>query len=288
MLLPLHTVSEALAWATAVLSGAGVPSPRLDAEVLLAHILDRRRAWLYASPEFELSEPQRDVFQAIVERRRRREPVPYIVGHREFFGLDFVLDRRVLIPRPETELLVERALQWARQRAHTEGLLVADVGTGSGIVAICMAVGLVDAVIYATDRSVEALQIAAANVARHAVSDRVHLLPGDLLEPVPERVHLIVANLPYVPSGLLASLDPDVAEYEPLPALDGGIDGLQHIERLLANAENRLRPQGAVFLEIGAAQGQQVLELAARHLPSAKAELFLDYAGLDRIVSIQQ
>ena len=282
----LRTVREALAWATPVLSSARVPSPRLDAEVLLAHVVGWRRARLYAAPEFELAEPQQEVFQAAVERRRRREPVPYIVGHREFYGLDFCVDRRVLIPRPETELLVERALEWAKRVADQQQLALADIGTGSGTVATCLAVGLVGATIYATDSSAEALQVAAANVARHGVCDRVHLLLGDLLEPVPGCVHLIVANLPYVPSGLLASLDPDVAEYEPLAALDGGADGLAHIGRLLSGAKKWLRPRGAVLLEIGAGQGQQVLEMAAQYFPAARAELFQDYAGLDRIVRI--
>ncbi len=281
-------VREALLWANFVLSTAAVPSPRLDAEVLLAHVLGWNRARLYAIPEFEVTDEQREAFLAAVERRRRREPVPYIVGQREFYGLSFLVDRRVLIPRPETELLVERALEAAAfLGASAETLLLADVGTGSGIVAVSLAVNWPSGTVYATDASAEALQVAACNAARHAVSDRVVLLRGDLLEPLPQPVHVIVANLPYVPTEELASLAPDVVDYEPLAALDGGADGLLHIRRLLARAGDWLLPGGVVLLEIGADQGQQVMRLVPQHCPGAKVELFQDYAGLDRLVRIQ-
>lgn len=281
------TVREALAWANGVLSAAGVPSPRLDAEVLLGHVLDWKRARLYARPESKLTDLQRQAFQATVERRRRREPVPYIVGHREFYGLDFVVDRRVLIPRPETELLVELALEsTAHFRARVQRLILADVGTGSGVVAISLAANLPGAAVYATEASAVALEVAALNAARHGVSSRVHLLSGDLLDPLHEPVHIIVANLPYVPTEHLAYSAPDVVAYEPLAALDGGVDGLMHIRRLLAQARHWLLPGGIMLLEIGAGQGQEVLTLSAQHYPTAKAELFQDYAGLDRVVRV--
>jgi release factor glutamine methyltransferase len=278
-------VRDALAWATPILSAAGVPSPRLDAEVLLAHILDSTRARLYAEPETELQKRQRGMFVAAVERRQRREPVPYIVGHREFFGLDFAVDRRVLIPRPETELLVERALESAARWARP---ILVDVGTGSGIVAISLAVHLPHATIYATDASIAPLQVAARNAARHGVVDRLPLLYGDLLDPLPEPVHVIVANLPYVPTAVLPTLDPDVADYEPLAALDGGPDGLLHIRRLLEQAGDCLLPDGEILLEIGAGQGQRVVGLASQQFPDAQVDCFHDYAGLDRIVRVRR
>jgi len=233
---PVATVRDALAWATPILSTAGVPSPRLDAEVLLAHVLGASRARLYAAPEQALLPPQRQAYAAVVARRREREPVPYITGQREFYALDFAVDPRVLIPRPETELLVECALQSASQWADDGKLRLADIGTGSGIMAISLAVHLPQATVYATDASAEALLVAAANAARHGVSNRVHLLHGELLDPLPVPVHLIAANLPYVPSGVLPTLDRDVVDYEPLAALDGGPDGLTHIRRLLDGA----------------------------------------------------
>jgi release factor glutamine methyltransferase len=230
---PQAAVRDALAWATSILTAAGVPSPRLDAEVLLAHVLGATRAHLYAAPEQKLLPAQREAYAAVVVRRREREPVPYITGRREFYALDFAVDRRVLIPRPETELLVERALESV---AHDAPLRLADIGTGSGIVAISLAVHLPQVRVYATDASADALQVATANAARHGVADRVHLLRGELLDPLPVPVHLIVANLPYVPSDVLPTLDRDVVDYEPLAALDGGPDGLTHIRRLLDDA----------------------------------------------------
>ncbi len=281
-------MSEALLWGDSVLAAIGVPSPRLDTEVLLAHVLGWNRARLYARPEHPLTQAEQDAFLSAVQRRAQHEPVPYIVGHREFYRLDFVVDRRVLIPRPETELLVGKALDIAlRQEAGRGQPLLADVGTGSGIIAVSLAVNLPRAIVYGTDTSPDALAVAAANAARHKVADRVHLLPGDLMQPVPERVHIITANLPYIPAGRLPGLAPDVVEYEPLSALDGGPDGLQPIRRLLAQAGEWLLPEGATILEIGAEQGADVLALAHQHYPQARVELLPDDAGLDRVVCIQ-
>jgi release factor glutamine methyltransferase len=165
--------------------------------------------------------------------------------------------------------------------------LLADVGTGSGIVAISLAVSLPRAEVYATDTSADALAVASANARRHRVTSRVHLFRGDLLQPVPERVHIIVANLPYIPTGCLASLAPDVRDYEPLAALDGGPDGLRLVRRLLVQAGERLSPRGTIVMEIGAEQGPEVVALGQHHYPKARVELLSDHAGLDRIVCIQ-
>lgn len=282
------TVSEALIWGDSTLAAADIPSPRLDAEVLLAHVLGWNRARLYARPEHRITQAQREAVLTAVQRRTRHEPVPYIVGHREFYGLDFLVDRRVLIPRPETELLVEKALDGAVRQELGQGRpLLADVGTGSGIVAISLAVNLPRATVYATDTSPDALVVAAANAARHGVAARVHLLRGDLLQPLPERVHIIVANLPYIPTGRLPTLAPDVVEYEPLSALDGGPDGLQPIRRLLSQAGEWLLPEGMMVMEIDAEQGPEVVALGQQHYPQARVELLPDDAGLDRVVCIQ-
>ena len=281
------TVRGALAWAIRFLSSADIPSPRLDAEVLLAHVLGCNRAQLYARPELALTDPQRQAFLASAERRYRHEPVPYIIGQREFYGLDFIVDHRVLIPRPETELLVELALESAtRFTRQAQGLFLADVGTGSGIIAISLAVNLPDAIVCATEISRQALEVATLNAVHHGVSDRVHFLLGDQLTPMCRRMHIIAANLPYVPTGQLSSLAPDVTAYEPLIALDGGADGLEHINRLLARAERWLLPRGVILLEIGAEQGLKVMSFAKQYYPKATIELFHDYAGLDRVVRI--
>lgn len=281
------TVQQMLLWATSILAAAGVPSPRLDAEVLLAHVMGWKRAGLYARPEYMLTEAQQQEFRSFVERRRCWEPVPYITGHREFYGLDFLVDRRVLIPRPETELLVERALETAKRFEGQGRLILADIGTGSGVIAVSLAVHLPHALVYATDVFAEALEVAACNISRHSLSQRVHLLQGDLVQPLPEQVHLIVANLPYVSTGYLATAAPDVVNYEPLAALDGGPDGLIYIRRLLSQAGQWLLPGGVILLEIGAGQGQEAVAFAVQCYPSAKVELFQDYAGLDRIVRVQ-
>lgn len=273
------SVDVAIQQAVEQLQAAGCESPRLDAELLLAHVLGEERARLLAHPERALTAAEWERFAALLARRRVREPLAYILGHREFYGFDFVVDQRVLIPRPETELLVEQTLDWVQARWRGNALTVADVGTGSGCVAVALAVHLPQALIYALDASAGALEVAAANVARHGVEGQVRLLLGNLLEPLPERVGVIVANLPYVRSDELATLEPEVRDYEPRAALDGGPDGLGPMRRLLAQAPTHLRLGGAIFLEIGAGQGKAASELARRHFPQASVDVLPDYAG---------
>ena len=280
-------VHEAVRWATSELASAGVPSPRLDCEILLAHALGWKRARLYAFPEFELPAEQCEAFVALVERRKQHEPVPYIVGQREFFGLNLLVDRRVLIPRPETELLVQHALESAsRLQSGEQALTLVDVGTGCGCVAVSLAVSLPRATVYATDVSADALEVAALNAGRHGVGSRVHVCLGNLLEPLPGPVHIIVANLPYISTGYLANLDRDVLDYEPRLALEGGEDGLQLVRALLERAGHWLLPHGVIWLEIGAYHGPQAVALAQRCFPAARIELRQDYAHLDRNLGI--
>lgn len=280
-------VHQAVRWAASELTNADVLSPRLDSEVLLAHTLGWTRARLYAFPELELSAEQCEAFVGLVNRRVQHEPVPYIVGHREFYGLDLVVDRRVLIPRPETELLVQHALDSASLLQNDgQALTLVDVGTGSGCVAVSLAVNLPQATVHATDVSVDALEVAVLNAARHNVGNSVHVWLGSLLEPLPERAHIIVANLPYISTGYLAKLDRDVLDYEPRLALEGGADGLRLVRALLEQAGHWLLPHGVIWLEIGAYQGSQVMELARRWFPEARIELRQDYAHLDRNLGI--
>ena len=285
------SVREAVLWGARVLEQHGCDSPRLDAELLLAHALGLSRARLLAQFDRALSPAELTRYRQLIERRRAHEPVAYIVGYQEFYGLDFYVDRRVLIPRPETELLVEKAIELAG-RVGDRGyglypLILADVGTGSGAIAVSLAVHLPQATIYALDSSAEALEVAARNVRHHGVEGRVHLLRGDLLSPLPEPVDIVVANLPYVSETELAELPPEIRCYEPLSALDGGPNGLRHIRRLLAQAREYLSPHGAVILEIGATQGKAVAELARQHFPTAEIEIAKDYGGLDRVVIVR-
>ncbi len=278
-------VRRAVLQAVQTLESEGVESPRLDAELLLAHAVGTNRAWVLAHPERPLTPKELTRFRDLAARRARREPLAYITGHREFFGLDLAVDSRVLIPRPETELLVEWALALARRLP--EPARVADVGAGSGAIAVALATHLPGATVYALDAAPGPLAITRENARRHGVAERVHCLQGDLLAPLPEAVHLVCANLPYVGSEEWETLAPEIREYEPRAALDGGPGGLEVIRRLLATAGPYLRPGGAVLLEIGAAQGTAARALAGEGFPTARVEVLQDYAGLDRLVVVQ-
>jgi release factor glutamine methyltransferase len=224
-------------------------------------------------------------YHKLIETRGQHEPVAYIIGHKEFYGLDFYVDRRVLIPRPETELLVEKGLEIGQAASHP--LIIADVGTGCGAIAISLAVHLSQAIIYALDASSEALEVAALNCRRYSVEKPVHLLQGDLLSPLPEPVDLVVANLPYVSGTEWEQLPRTITAYEPRSALDGGPDGLEAIRRLLAQAWPHLKPQATILLEIGATQGKAVTNLARYHFPEAVVKVVQDYAEMDRVVVIE-
>jgi len=253
----------------------------------LAHVLGLGRAQLYARWEQLLSDAQERAYCELVQRRVEREPLAYIVGHKEFFALDFDVDRHVLIPRPETELLVEPAVRTARQSDPAGALKIADIGTGSGAIAVSLAVSLPDAAVDAVDRRAEALAVAAANCRRHGVDSRVRLFRGDLLLGLPDPVDVVVANLPYIGRSELATLAPEIRLFEPVEALDGGEDGLDLVRRLLQQAVRQRKPPQMILLEIGATQGEAVLDMAGEIIPGAEISLLQDYAGLDRIVTVR-
>ncbi len=285
------SVAQALTRARDMLAVAGSDTPALDAELLLVHVLGRDRAWLYTYPERVLTWPQSGAFLALVGRRADDEPVAYLVGHKEFFGLDFIVTPDVLIPRPETELLVEKALQLAPSRGGQ--LTLADVGTGSGVIAVGLAVNLPHARVLATDISLAALAVARRNVARHRVGDRVTCVQADLLIPCASAFDIVVANLPYICRVDLQPAHEETAQgtrnalgWEPRIALDGGSDGLEVVRRLLMVVADRLHPDGVLLVEIGAGQGPEVLKLAQVHFPRAVAEVIKDLAGLDRFLTV--
>ncbi len=281
-------VRQAVREAVQALDREGVESPRLEAELLLAHAVGTNRAWVLAHPERQLTPKEVTRFRDLAGRRAQREPLAYITGEREFFGLELAVDPRVLIPRPETELLVERGLELVRRLGHPpDQLLVADVGAGSGAIAVALAVHLPAATIYALDESANSLAVTAKNAQRHGVEKRVRCLLGNLLEPLPEAVDLIAANLPYVGSEEWDALAPEIREHEPRGALDGGPGGLEVIRRLLATAGPHLRPGGTILIEIGAQQGPAARALAAEHFPQARIDVLQDYARLDRLVVVQ-
>lgn len=285
-------VGRALLAATRRLAEAGSDTPQLDAALLLGFVLGVNKAWLYAHPIRPLSEGEIERYEELVRRRMCHEPVAYLVGFKPFYGLDITVDPRVLIPRPETELLVDRILDYLKSLVgQGERPSVADVGTGSGAIAVALAVNVPESVVYAVDVSDEALAVAAQNVWRYGLGEQVQLLPGYLLEPLPAPVDVIVANLPYIATGDLSDLPPQVREYEPALALDGGVDGLRVITDLLVSlaspqGRRKLRPGGRVYLEIGAGQGDPARALAQDLLPEAEVRVVHDYADLDRMLIV--
>ncbi|MDP2936236.1 MAG: peptide chain release factor N(5)-glutamine methyltransferase [Dehalococcoidia bacterium] len=279
-------LSQLLRWGRTRLARLGLEEAPLEAEVLLMDALNVSRDYLFTHGDEPVGAKATREYCAHLERRGRREPLAYITGHKEFFGLCFHVDRRVLIPRPETELLVEECLRLLQlSGAHTP--VLADVGTGSGAIAVALAASRSEVMVYATDNSQEALQVASFNAARQSVQERITFLQGSLLAPLPEPVDMVLANLPYVPTDILATLQPEIADYEPLAALDGGRDGLAVIRGLLSQAPTRLRPGGRVLLEIGADQAVGVMQAASERMPGAGVRVVKDLAGLDRVVVIE-
>ncbi len=286
----MTTIQEALRQGAQELATADLQGVRLEAQVLVAHVLGFERAQLYAYPERELTAEQELAYHALLKRRAQREPIAYILGHKEFYGLDFYVDQRVLIPRPETELLVESALAHIRSRLDAGSVpVVADIGTGSGAIPITIAVEEPRLpYLFACDISAAALEVARVNCERHQVTERVRLLQGDLLASLPEPVDILLANLPYVGTHERDAMTPDVLSYEPHQALFSGPDGLDLLLRLCTETEKSamLKRGGVMLLEIGYQQCKP-LTLALRSLwPQARVSCKKDYAGWDRLVEV--
>lgn len=263
----------------------GIASARLEAEILLAHTLKMSRAMLLARLGDSISTADAAQFAGMVARRAQREPIAYIVGHQEFYGLDFVVDRRVLIPRPETEHVVEHALRALKSVPHPEPV-IADVGTGSGAIALALARNTTNTKILATDISPDALTVARLNAKRLNLTDRVEFRQTDLLEGITIPIDILTANLPYIPLEREAQLPREIREYEPRLATIAGLDGLSIVRRLLKNIESYMTRAGFIFLEISEEQGEQARALAQTLLPRAQVEIHQDIEGLDRVVEI--
>jgi release factor glutamine methyltransferase len=269
------------------LEAAGIPDARLEAEVLVMNVMRLARQNIFAEQEAEVSAQQQASLDSLLERRFSREPLAYILGQREFYGINVMVTPAVLIPRPETEGLVEQALFMALMGMESTELTIADVGTGSGAIAINLAIHLPAARIFAVDVADAVLDVASFNIRTHGVADRVSLAKGDLLDAVPEPVDLIVANLPYIPTGRIPTLQPEVQK-EPVLALDGGLDGLDLVRRLLTQAEDKLKDHGIILLELDPEQVPVVQELALRHFPDGGTSVEQDLARMDRILAIHR
>ncbi len=274
-------VQTALHWAVCYLQQKDIDNARLDAEVLLARVLKSERVELYLSPKRYLSDLEWQGFRRWVERRGKREPLQYITGEQEFMSLNFAVSPAVLIPRQDSEALVEHCLQWARGKPKP--LRILDLCTGSGAIAVSLGYFLPRAEIWAGDISQTALEIARVNAARHLVN--VHFVQGDLTGPLAGHTfHLVTANPPYIPAAELNRLSPEVAVAEPRLALDGGVDGLDFYRRLARELPPVLEPGGRVVLEIGWDQAAPVKELFVRAGYTA-VEVVQDLGGRDRVIA---
>jgi release factor glutamine methyltransferase len=271
--------------AVARLASSGVEAARFDAEVLLADVLGVDRARLFVDRERALARTERARFEDLVARRGRREPLQQLRGRQEFFSRNFFVDRHVLVPRPETETLVETAIAAALAMPR-RGLRILDIGTGCGAIAVTLALELAEALVFAGDVSAEALRVARRNASTHG--GRVEFREGDLCAPfASERFDLVVANPPYVPSGAIAALAPEVRDHEPRIALDGGEDGLEFYRRLAHDASSLLDDDGEMLVEVGHGQSAAVLDIFASW-GLRPVDVHRDLAGIERVVRVRR
>lgn len=287
------TVRRILEWTTGFFTRKHVDPPRLSAELLLSHVLSIPRIKIYTDYERPLGEKELATFRELVRRATEQEPIAYLTGRAHFFNLEFEVTRDVLIPRPDTETLVENVLQFVRHQAGFESPRVLDLCTGSGCIAAAIAYHLKSAVITATEISSRAAEVARRNIDRLGLKDRVLVEEGDLFEPLSRVVdaqpfHLIVSNPPYIPTAQVQTLDRSVREYEPVQALDGGPDGLVVHRRVLAQAPARLLPGGRVYLEIAFDQAELALRIAAEHDAFDEVRVLKDFGGRDRVLSLRR
>jgi len=291
------TTRKLLAWMGEAFTKKGLDSPRLLAEMLVAHVLGCERLKLYLDADRPASPLERQMLRDLTARALEHEPVQYLVGEAWFFGLPMKVDRRVLIPRPGTETIVEHVLQHARVQpgfggSKGEGVLIADICTGSGCIAIALLKHLTGARAVATDISGPALEVAHENAVRHGVSDRLDLLEGDLLAPLhdhpalaaKEELHYLVSNPPYIPDDEWEAVPPNVKEHEPHLALRGGVDGLDSVRRILADGPRFIRPGGLLLIEVADSRAGIARDMVAATAGLEEARVLNDFEGLPRVV----
>jgi release factor glutamine methyltransferase len=285
------TLVEAINSVSAKLAAAGIANARLDAEVLLCHMLGKDRAWLLAHMPDALDNEDLRRFEQAGKRRAAREPLQYITGKQEFWGLEFMVTPDVLIPRPETELILESILRPGQDRNRL--LRIIDLCTGSGCIAVSLAKELPQARILATDKSLKALSIAGANARRHGVADSIRFFKGDLFGPLEEldihgQVDIIAANPPYVPSVDYGTLQPEVRDYEPEMALFAGPDGTEVHCRILEEAPAFLKRHGMLIMEMGAGQADMLVQMALQAGSYHPPDILKDLAGIDRVIAMRK
>jgi len=281
------TLREALQSVAQTLREAGIADASVEAELLLGHVLGISKTQIYIAPERDLASAEMKRLWHLVQRRLGREPVAYILGHCEFYGTDFYVDCHTLIPRPETEILVEKAVELARRIFNSgKQIIIADIGTGCGAIAVSLALALPQSKIYATDISAPALRVAGMNCQRYAVGSHVILLHGNLLGPLPQPVDMVIANLPYIKNYEFKDLAPEIRNFEPMLALAGGEDGLDKIQQMLEQMPGKLNDRACFLLEIGQGQGEMVTSLINSYIPQGSIELTPDLGGIERVVTV--
>jgi release factor glutamine methyltransferase len=285
--MPDWTIQKLLNWITEYLTDKNIDSPRLSAELLLSHVLEMKRIELYMYFDKPVEKEQLDVLHNMVRRAGQSEPIAYLTGKTEFYSIELNITPDCLIPRPETELLVEKAVEFLRTRIGRQSIL--DLCTGCGCIAVAIAKNFADADIIATDISDAALKIASENIEKHHLKNRIKLFCGDLFDPIVPRLDvakfdLIVCNPPYISAPEFEKLDKNVKDYEPKIALFAGVDGLDIYRRIIDKIDTFLKPDAALMLEIGHSQGQAVKELLEQAACFAKVTIEKDFHNNDRIV----
>lgn len=292
---PEWTITKLLEWTTSYFKSHDIDSPRTTAEILLAHILNLRRLDLYLRYDQPLSSNELTQFKALIKRRVKREPVAYIVGVKEFWSMDFAVTRDVLIPRPETECLVEAALSLlsedSKQGSEFEPQRILELGTGAGAIVLALASQRKRHLFFASDRSAKALALARENAGRHGLDGDVCFFCGDWLAPLSNskyRFDVIISNPPYIQTQAVRRLQPEIFEYEPLAALDGGKDGIDCLRIIIEGAYHFLSTHGSLLLEIGHDQKTEVAEIIAKCEHYENVLFKKDYSGYDRVVQMQK
>jgi release factor glutamine methyltransferase len=283
------TLSQAIHTAETALNKGGVATARLDAELLLSHVLRKDRTWIFTHAHDDLDAVAEGLFRQLIERRSRREPLQYLVGTQEFWGLEFKVTPDVLIPRPETEIVVEAALAFLQHASAT----VFDLCTGSGCIAVSIARQLHTTRVFAADRSGPALAVARENARKHGVGGRIRFLEGDLFQPFEEldlrgQADVITANPPYVKTGDLASLQPEVRDFEPEIALTSGPTGTEIHQRIITEAAAFLAKGGTLIMEMGIEQAERVSVMAEKAAAYARPEILKDLAGIERVIILRR
>jgi len=296
------TIKEVLSWAEGYLADHDVPDAKIEAEYLLAHALERKRTELYLNYTTPLPHHTLQEFVHLIERRIKREPSQYIIGEQEFWGLGFKVTRDVLIPRPETELIVEEAVKTITECEMRNAelnpkseirnpKLILDLCAGSGCIAIPLAKEITNSRVYAVDISERALAVAKENAERHGVADRITFLRGDLFEPINGmniKADIIVSNPPYISKKMMAGLEPEIKDYEPVTALYGGEDGLDFYRRIISAASAYLLQGGYLMLEMGYGQAEEIKKLIEQDKVFEHIVIKKDFAGIDRVIKAQK